>query len=79
MFTVETKYKLYKIRALDMTVLVVASVTKGPNLWVAYIRGVPGINHNKEWKDVLDHGDKLPEKVAGLLFPDIALKYRWRD
>ena len=78
MFTVETEQKLYIIRALDRTVLVVASVTKMVGDWSCYVRAVKGYNHEEEWKGVLDHGDKLDRRIASLLFPDIALKYSWR-
>ena len=63
--------------ALDCRVLAVASEGYFGD-WSAYIGAVAGLNHDKEWKDVLDHGAKLSEEVAKILFPDFAEKYTWR-
>lgn len=78
MFTVENDKKLYRIRALDMKILVVASVTKGVGDWSAYIGTVNGIDHRGEFLEVVDWGSKLDKGLAKHLFPDIALKYSWR-
>lgn len=54
---------------LDRRVIVVAR--KGAcNDWAAYIGAVPGENHDKEWREVRDHGSKIPEDVARVLFPE---------
>ncbi len=42
----------------------------GNNDWAAYIGAVPGINHEAEIEHVMRHGDKLPEDVARVLFPE---------
>ena len=55
-------------RALDSTVLVVA-VKRIPGEWCAYIKGVPGENHERELKDVRSFGAKLPERLALAMFP----------
>jgi len=66
------------VRALDSTVLAVA--TKGTvGDWTAYIRGVPGMCHEKEAEEVAQYGNKLPKKIAEMLFPDLAEEYTWRE
>ena len=77
-FTVETEKKLYRVRALDMNILVVASVTKGVGAWSAYIGTVFGVNHKVEFLEIVDWGSKVDEGLAKHLFPEIALKYTWR-
>ena len=79
MFTVETEQKLYKIRPLDVRILVVASVTKGVGDWSAYIGIVEGESHRTEFMEVVSLGTKVEQNIAGALFPDIALKYMWRS
>lgn len=32
--------------------------------WSVYVGAVPGINHDSEWGDVADYGDKQKEAVA---------------
>lgn len=55
-------------RALAMRVLAVAH-TRVEGMWCAYMDAVPGMNHNREFQAVLDHGDKLDEGIALALFP----------
>lgn len=57
--------------ALAMRVLAVAT-TREEGAWCAYADAVPGIRHDLEQRGVLDHGDKLPEDVARVLFPGFA-------
>lgn len=81
----ETEWKIADWKALDSKVIVVASVTmfpKGSKIageWAAYIGAVAGERHSEEWQGVLEHGSKLPYKVAALLFPEFDKKYRWRN
>ena len=56
------------VRALACRVLVVAT-TRVEFAWCAYCDAVPGINHDSEADAVLDHGSKLSEKLARVLFP----------
>lgn len=39
--------------------------------WTSYIAAVPGQNHAQEAQAVADHGNKLPLKVAKVLFPEM--------
>ena len=32
--------------------------------WCVYVGGVPGDNHDREWQEVLERGDKQKEAVA---------------
>lgn len=77
-FTVENDKKIYRVRALDMNILVVASVTKIVGDWAAFISVVNGVEHRKEFREVVDWGSKLDEDIAKHLFPQIASKYIWR-
>jgi len=64
-------------KALDTTVLVVA-VKRIPGEWCAYIKGVPGENHEKELPIVKSYGAKLSEKVALAIFPMYeGIPYAW--
>ena len=45
--------------------------------WAAYIGAVPGHNHEKEYEEVLANGEKLPQEVAEVLFPNFK-RLRWR-
>jgi len=54
--------------ALAQRVLAVAR-TRVECAWAAYIDAVPGYDHGAESEAVLDHGDKLPERIARTLFP----------
>jgi hypothetical protein len=58
-----------RLHALAMRVLCVAS-TRLEGTWSAYVDAVPGENHQEEYDQVLRFGDKLPEQVARILFPD---------
>lgn len=55
-------------RALDRRVLVVAR-TRVECAWSAYCSAVPGINHSKEFDEVIRYGSKLDESLARALFP----------
>jgi len=56
-------------RALASRVLVVAN-TRVEGAWCAYCDAVPGNNHDLEQDDVRNHGDKLDESLARVLFPE---------
>jgi hypothetical protein len=60
---------LYRALAVDV---LVAATTRIECAWAAYCAAVPGVNHHNEWREVLSHGDKLPEGVARALFPFFA-------
>lgn len=77
-FTEEDDSHYYKITALSLEVLVVASITKVVNEWSAYI-GICNGPHKQEWKLVKQWGTKLFQDVAEAIFPAIAKEYRWRD
>ena len=70
-------YKLNREwKALASTVIAVAC--EGTNKdWTAYIGGVQGKNHEKEWQEVAEHGAKLPQQIAEILFPDFK-HLKWR-
>jgi len=55
-------------RALAQHVLCVAH-TRVEGMWSAYCDAVPGYNHDNEYQEVLDHGDKLPVRIAEAIFP----------
>lgn len=64
-------------KALDSTVLVVA-VKRVPGEWCAYIKGVPGENHERELEIVKKWGAKLHEKIALVIFPQFeGTPYAW--
>lgn len=68
--------KMVMWRVLGHRVIVVAKEGQ-VNDWAAYIDAVPGQNHNNEWQQVRDHGDKISERVARVLFPEFdKLRYR---
>lgn len=46
-----------------------AAITQVSGHWVAYIKSVPGHDHEGETEDVLWYGMKLPEDVARAIFP----------
>ena len=54
--------------ALAGRVLAVAK-TRIEGAWNAYVDAVPGMNHRSEQSEVLQHGAKLPEYIAQVLFP----------
>ena len=70
-------HKEYKYVAMAKDVLVVAVLTKDDEGdlfdWAAYCKAVPGINHDKEFKEVAREGDKLPKEWVSLFFPNIPL------
>jgi len=71
--------KKMEYRALDSKVLAVA-VEGYVSDWSAYIGAVRGDNHDKEYLDVAEHGNKLPEKIARAIFPYEPWKSLvWRD
>ena len=39
--------------------------------WQVLIKGVPGYSHEREAQSVKDHGTKVPEDFARMLFPGI--------
>ena len=57
--------------ALASKVLVVMN-TCCEGTWCAYCDAVPGIRHDNEFQEVLATGDKLPERVARAIFPEMA-------
>lgn len=65
------------LRALSARVLVVA-VPRVECAWAAYCDAVPGQCHRDEWQAVRDHGAKLDEAVARVLFPAFdEVPYAW--
>lgn len=64
----QTFKPIVRRRALARRVLVAAR-TRVECAWAAYIDAVHGHDHDYEVRAVLDHGDKLPEEVARVLFP----------
>jgi hypothetical protein len=69
---------IIKVQRLAPRVLVVGK-TRIEGAWNAYIDSVPGMNHDKEWRVVLEYGHKLPEEVAKAIFPHDFndLPYAW--
>ena len=57
-----------RIYPMHSRVLVVAR-SRIEFAWAAYCGPVPGHNHEAEYPDVLDHGSKVDEDVARVLFP----------
>jgi hypothetical protein len=60
---------MVRARALSSRVLVVAR-TRVECAWNAYVDAVPGLDHRRERDAVLDHGAKLDETMARILFPE---------
>ena len=58
-----------RLHALASKVLVVAK-TRVEGTWSAYCDAVPGDNHELEVDEVLKRGDKMPEYIARVLFPE---------
>lgn len=58
-----------RVRPLATRVLAVAQ-TRITCEWAAYVDAVPGRRHDDEWEMVLQHGAKLREDVARVLFPE---------
>lgn len=68
---------IVRVRALSTRVLAVAR-TRVECSWAAYIDAVPGQRHSEEFDNVLDHGSKLDEKFARVLFPEFKeVPYAW--
>jgi len=78
-FVVENENKIYNIRVLDRRILVVASVTKRVGDWSAYIGVTYGEDHKAEFMKVISYGSKIDKALAKHLFPNLALKYIWRE
>jgi len=64
---------------LDTHVIAAAKTSPWVEEWTAYIGAVAGINHSKEYVQVLMNGTKLPKRIAEMLFPQFAEKYYWRE
>ena len=77
-FSNPKEFKHYvRLHALAMRVLAVAH-TRIEGTWCAYINAVPGQDHSGEYQEVLRHGDKLAEKIALQLFPELeGVPYAW--
>ena len=52
------------------TYVIAAARTRIECAWSAYIDSVPGYDHGEEFRDVLNHGSKLPEDIARAIFPE---------
>jgi len=68
----------YKYVAIASDVLVVAVINEDVGDWTAYVKAVPGQNHDEEYIQVADRGAKLMASVAALYFPAFAAQFRWR-
>ena len=55
---------------LAQRVLCVAIFNHAVGDWSAYCDAVPGKQHTDEAEGVTRHGDKLPQKVAEVIFED---------
>jgi len=66
-------------RALDKRVLAISVINTEVGDWSAYIGAVPGKNHEQEKYEIAETASKLDERIARLIFGDIAARYRWRD
>ena len=61
------------IKYVSLGHMVVASAqTRIEGKWAAYIGAVCGKNHDVEFLQVLENGDKLPKEIAIVLFPEFA-------
>jgi len=56
------------MKALSQKVLCVAH-TRKEGMWCAYCDAVPGYNHENESELVFQHGDRLPIRIAEVIFP----------
>ena len=65
-------------RVFCLRCLIVAKANPGPGDWAAYAGVVPGKNLDNEYEAVLREGNKVPQKVAELYFPNIAQQFQWR-
>ncbi len=52
--------------------VVAVATTRVEGAWSAYIGAVHGECHADEWRQVLNHGDKLGEEIAKAIFPQFA-------
>ena len=43
---------------------VLAVLSRGVDGYRVYVDAVPGVNHEREWEEVADYGDKQREPVA---------------
>jgi hypothetical protein len=57
-----------QVTALASKVLAVAA-TRIEGTWKAYVDAVPGMDHDKEWEEVLRQGCPLMEDWARGIFP----------
>ena len=57
-------------RPLNRKVLTVAK-TRIEGAWAAYCDAVPGVDHAEESVAVCEDGDKLPERIARAIFPQL--------
>lgn len=60
-------------------VLVVASVNEIVGDWTAYIGAATEFDHKNAAERVWHHGEKIDERIADIIFPELAEKYYWRD
>lgn len=67
------------VYAVSHRVLIVASINEHVGDFSVYIDSVNGINYEQEFKSVKKFGDKLEERIAKVIFPDLFEKYTWRD
>lgn len=67
--------------ALATKVVAFAIVNVSVGDWAAYIDAVPGIDHDKEFGQLLEKrmSAKLSHDIAKIIFPYFDDKYRWRD
>jgi len=65
--------------AIKVLTFAVANVSVGD--WAAYIDAVPGIDHDKEFDQLLKkrRSAKLSHDIAKIIFPSYDEKYRWRN
>jgi len=60
-----------RIHALAAHVLCVAT-TRIEGKWKAYCDVVPGVNHDNEWRTVLDQGCPLSRSIAIVIFREFS-------
>lgn len=77
--TYNFNHKTCIVYAISHRVLVVASIDEHVGDFSVYIDRVEGVNHEQEFKSVKKFGDKLEERLAKVIFPDLFEKYTWRD
>jgi hypothetical protein len=64
-------------RAISSRVLAVAR-TRIEGAWAAYCDAVPGLNHDNEWRKVLEEGAKMDKDTAVAIFPMFkGVPYAW--